>query len=61
MPRAKKGDAGPKMKAVMFTIDEDFHTKVKVAASAARKTLKQFIIDAMARAVKEGGEPKKRQ
>jgi predicted HicB family RNase H-like nuclease len=60
MPRAKKGEAQPKMKAVMFTIDEDFHTKVKVAASAARMTLKEFIIRAMAKAVEEGGEPKKK-
>jgi hypothetical protein len=59
MPRAKKGEAQTKMKAVMFTIDEDFHTKVKTAASASKKTLKQFIIDAMARAIEEGGEKKK--
>jgi len=39
-------------KAIRVEIDESLHAKVKATASLAGKTLRQFILDLLAEAVK---------
>ena len=42
-------------KHVVIAVPTDLHTEVKAQAALQEKTLKQFVIDALRAAVKEGG------
>jgi predicted HicB family RNase H-like nuclease len=45
-----------KEKIILIRVPEELHYKVKLRATAERKTLKQYIIDTLQQAVERGGE-----
>jgi predicted HicB family RNase H-like nuclease len=50
----------PMEKYVVIAVPTDLHTEVKARAALQEKTLKQFVIDALRAAVKEGGRKGKK-
>ena len=48
-----------KMKRVLIAIPEELHTAMKMAAAAAKTTVKGYVTEAIRQAVEKGGEKRK--
>ena len=55
----RKGAQVSKVKRVFVAIPEELHTAMKMAAAAARTTVKGYVTEAIRQAVERGGEKKK--
>ena len=47
------------MKRVLVAIPEELHTAMKMAAAAAKTTVKGYVTEAIRQAVEKGGERKR--
>ena len=55
----RKGVHAPKVKRVLIAIPEELHTAMKMAAAAAKTTVKGYVTEAIRQAVEKGGGKKK--